>query len=1452
MRILVTLLMLFQCVVLFSQTADVTKGCAPLPVKFTPPAGSTSFFWDFKDGATSVLASPTNTFSTPGTYTVEFKASPGGAVVGTVTITVYPKPAVGITAVPQSGCVPLLVQFTDTTKLAGDITAQARSWVFGDGFNGTGLNPQHTYLAVGSFTVSLELTTNYSTCNVTQVFPARVRTGIKPSVSFTTVPAPAVACAPPLNVAFTNTTTGGSGTLTYSWNLGNGNTSVLVDPPAQTYSQLGNFTVTLTATDAIGCSATTSRPVIVGLPVVGINVSDTVCLGSPVLFGNSSAPGIYAWSFGPNATPATSNAQNPNVTFTAPGFQTVILKVTTVGNCSNSDTVQVFVDQADAAFTVSPTYSCSDPTIFNVNATSSNSAQWAWRFSDGTTAATKSATYNWTTPDKTGYTHSGLFLDTVHLTVTTASGCKAESFRVDSIWRPNARFMPDIQHGCAPLTVTFSDSSTSREPIVQWSWLFDDGTLPLVANNGNPVTHVFNTPGDFKVRLVIRNSAGCVDTSYIVLIEVGEPIPGDFSADVTEVCPGDSVHFTNLTTDPRVDGWHFSSENDQLWHCYQSKNPTWAYTQNTGPLSVSLTTEYNGCFFTVTKDSFITVKGPIAKLHYKTTCDSTLRFVFTNLSQGADTVMLYTGDGDSTLLDTSYVHRYDSSGAYTVILKAQNSSTGCPISYDTVVVYPTMLKGAFELPDTICGGDPQLLDARMCIDVNATCYKGYTWYFDFQRPIRTDVDTLSFTFGPTGLHDVSLEVEDINGCKDTVSTQIYIYNRYPNITASDVSICIPDTVKFTDLSIADAGIVKWEWNFGDGGTSTDQHPTHVFNQPPPNGGTSFDVSLRFEDGYGCPGFANITISVYKPVSNILTIPLPNICVGQSVAFAATDFTQQGSSLTWQWNLGNGQTATGPGTSGTYNTPGLFTAKLVFTEIATGCKDSTTTLVNVQDFPQASFATNIDGQNIICFPQNVLLNNTSTSASNPLSIKWILENGAIVNGGTASTVFSQAGMFTIKMIATTPFGCPDTVERTFTVVGVEGDFDQNKTLICVGDSIRFDIKDTMNVSSWTWDFGDGTPADLFKNIGSVTHKYNFRPPSNATVVKLILKGEDDACTRIIEYPVNFSPVKADFTATLPGCAGSSIAFTNTSTQADLSRWDFGDGTPNSPQFNPVHIFANEGSYTVKLVVTDLPLGCTDSITRVIPITGIQGLQLFGDTICPGDTGLIGVLFPQLPNATFVWSPNNQVLVPKNDDVVRVTATQTTTFSLLVVDATGCRDSVSTTVFVPTPYAGAMDFDTIVAKAQPVTLPVTFDPLYNFIWMPQNPGNPPVVTTDTTVTYTLMVVDQWGCSDRDFEFLIQVVPEIVYAPNAFTPDSDGNNDIFRLLADGDESLVDVLTLRVFSRWGEMVYDGRGTLKSIGWDGKHNGEDSPSDVYAWYADIKFLTGKTVMLKGDVTLLR
>ena len=271
---------------IFAQTADVVKGCSPLAVNFTAPAGSVGWFWDFKDGGSSNIQNPSNIFTTPGSYQVEFRNTPNGPVVGTVLITVWAKPDIALAATPTTGCAPLLVQFQDNSTFNPDIQILNRSWVFGDGGSaGNQINPTHTYVVGANFTVSLELTTNYPSCNVTEVFPSLVKTSIPPVVTFITFPTPPQSCTIPFDLTVANTTVG-TGVLTYAWNYGNGNTSTLQNPPVQTYTQLGVFPLTLTVTDALGCSGTAQATVNVGNPGANFSAPDTICIGEKITLQN--------------------------------------------------------------------------------------------------------------------------------------------------------------------------------------------------------------------------------------------------------------------------------------------------------------------------------------------------------------------------------------------------------------------------------------------------------------------------------------------------------------------------------------------------------------------------------------------------------------------------------------------------------------------------------------------------------------------------------------------------------------------------------------------------------------------------------------------------------------------------------------------------------------------------------------------------------------------------------------------------------------------------------------------------------------------------------------------------------------------------------------------------------------------------------------------------------------
>lgn len=1342
----------------FAQTADIDRGCIPLTVQFTAPAGAGSFFWDFKDGANSNLENPSHIFATAGTFNVEFSNTPNGPIVGTILITVFEKPDPTITGDPMTGCAPLIVSFEDNTTLPSGVQITDYNWTFGDGSpSGNGSTINHIYNTAGNFTVSLAIETNIQSCNVTKIFDDFITTANPPPTNFNA--SPSSSCSAPLTVSFNNTTAGADN-YTYEWDFGNGNTSTDPNPASQTYTEEGVYFVILTATDNIGCSRVFSRRITVGSPVANFDIPDTICIGSTRTIQNLSSTGIYSWSFGNGAIPSTSNLLNPMVTFPQEGDVDISLTVTSPdGACSGDTTITVYVQDPDASFTVDPTYACVKSYEATFTPTVQNYASYTWIFQDDSIRTEVSPTYTIANRDTTVHSINGLLRDTTTLIVSTSAGCSAEFSFIDTIHQPNALFLPNVVEGCAPLEVTFTDQSTSNEDIVSWQYTYGDGNSNTFTNSDDH-SYTYDDPGEYPVELIISNSAGCMDTSYIQVISVGGAITPDFTADQTDVCPGDTVRFNITTPLDNIDAFHFETDDSRSFHCFQEPNLDWAYVSETGMMDVTLYVEYNGCLSQVTKEDFINVRGPIAKLDYEVICATPFDIEFRDSSFDATNIKWEFGDGDSSFV-SMLTHTYDTTGDYTVKLTAENPASGCPASVDSVTVHVRDIEAGITLDTLLCLGTEYQLDASTSVDVEASCWRGYTWFFEqSNRPITTQDSSISFNFGVPGDEVVTLVAMDINGCLDTTTLDVRVFDGRPSFEVDKDTICFPSDVTFTDQSTADTTIVSWSWNFGDGNMDMGQViGPHTYQNATTN---PILPSLEITDAVGCPWSFSLPIEVYQPTSIISTIPFdPVICEGEDIRFAASDFTAQGSNLSFDWNFGNGETSTNQIDTITYPTGGTYTVNLNYEEIATGCSGSTSIPIEVQSFPTASFSSNVDGQEIICFPSNIQLMATSTGTS-PLTHSWDFGNGQMGAGPTVSTSYGK-GTFEVELISSTSAGCTDTTSRSFTLVGPEGDFDLDPGTICKGESITFNIRDTVDISSFTWDFGDGTTAD---NVDPVTHQFDFHPPGGQTLVQLILRGQNDACSTPVGKPINIRQVIADFDGTngSTGCVGP-FSFENLSSNADVFNWDFGDGSSSNEE-SPTHDYTTAGVYTISLAIENSTFGCLDTIERQIEIFEQMPLSVSSDfSICPNLTADgLAVLNPD-PNTTYTWSPANLFINNNGPNPATLPLTTTTTFTVTAIDANGCDNSLDVTVTVE-----AIEIPLQVSATSPIcsgsnSLMELENPDINstYTWSPANllvnstGANVQTIPLTTTTTFTLTVEDREGCIDSE-DITITVVPPI----------------------------------------------------------------------------------------------
>ncbi len=241
-------------------TSNVTSGKIPLNVAFMDKSTGApkAWKWAFGDGTNSTTQNPTHNYSKAGNYTVALTVS-NAAGNNTTTKTNYIKvtattikPVANFTSDVTSGKVPLNVSFTD--KSTGSPTSW--KWTFGDGTNSTIQNPKHTYSKAGNYTVALTVSSAASNNTTTKTNYIKVtannsQNATIPVVSFWGSRTSGTA---PITIGFTDAST--NTPTAWNWSFGDGTYST-VQNPRHTYSKAGNYSVTLSASNAAGTGTKT-------------------------------------------------------------------------------------------------------------------------------------------------------------------------------------------------------------------------------------------------------------------------------------------------------------------------------------------------------------------------------------------------------------------------------------------------------------------------------------------------------------------------------------------------------------------------------------------------------------------------------------------------------------------------------------------------------------------------------------------------------------------------------------------------------------------------------------------------------------------------------------------------------------------------------------------------------------------------------------------------------------------------------------------------------------------------------------------------------------------------------------------------------------------------------------------------------------------------------------------
>ena len=646
-------------------SAAPTSGIAPLHVTFTNTTtrSVTTWAWDFGDGTTSAIKTPSHSYSTPGSYAVKLTAvGPGGTSTKTAAIRVNaPSPPVtNFVGAPAKGIAPLLVSFTNTTVGRVD----SWEWDFGDGMRISDVkSPVHLYTQPGSYTVKLTATNLGGTSVKTTAAPITVNVPPVPVANFTMAPVHGIA---PLTVRLANRTVGKVDS--WLWDFGDNSTSTEANP-SHVFGQPGSYIVKLSATNLGGTGTKTSvAPIVVTpppLPVANFSIAPAGGhVPLTVQFVNRTTGKVdgWAWDFGDGNA---STEKSPSHVYAQVGNYTVTLTATNIGGTSTKSTVTpiaVTLPPAPVAnFSVSPAAGTAPLSVRFVNLSKGKVDSWAWDFGDGNTSTQVSPTHV--------YTRVGNY--TVTLSATNPGGISTQAsvtpIAVSAPPAPVANFGVTPAKGYAPLSVRSVNTTSGK--VDSWAWDFGDGT----SSTEKAPTHLYAAPGSYSVKLTATNLGGSsVKVAAAPIVVSLPPLPvANFSMSPASGFAELTVHFTNRSSG-KVDSW--------LWDfgdgtASPEASPTHVYAQ-VGSYSVKLSaTNLAGTAIKSSPTPLTATLPPLAVPSFSATPTSgyaPLSVRFVNRTRGkVDSWLWDFGDG-TTSTEANPTHVYTQVGNSTVTLSAIN------------------------------------------------------------------------------------------------------------------------------------------------------------------------------------------------------------------------------------------------------------------------------------------------------------------------------------------------------------------------------------------------------------------------------------------------------------------------------------------------------------------------------------------------------------------------------------------------------------------------------------------------------------------------------------------------------------------------------------------------------------------------------------------------------------
>lgn len=1081
---------------------DVLFDCkAPSEVSFTNKSIGTGlrYKWVFGDGDTSSLENPKNTYTSEGQYAISLEAtSDKGCTSKKVInpgITIEPL-RIDFSGKPKSLCESGTVHFENIASAAGSI---AYEWDFGDGNTSTKSFPSHVYTNSKRYydvTLSIKVL-NKPLCKAKLTKPAYIKVYPKPNGKIrSNIQFP---CRYPFSVLYTYEDSIASSNInwfqhdyaketTVNLNIKSDNAPVIVKDGSPKLNWIS-------VTNKYGCSDTITAPEVKKVKLNAQFSGDTT--GCAPIFATFKDISQSDFQITQRSWFIDSSYYSPlesfDYFFQGKKSHEIKLIIRDANKCVDTVSRDILIgEHMKPKFTIPGTKRtlCNNTdSLFLVNTTrfhlDSTADEFRW-YQDHRNGKYISK--------KTGQANSYIFTNTfikykrppgkvLPMLVSLNNGCIDTFISKDTIEiLPPFAEMNKQGDPCYDSTLTLVNKSIQYH---RWLWTYDSKVDSISKN----LLLDIKKPHLIGLR-VFNDTTGCWDTTGTV------HTPNDVLLTINDEVSGTCTP-VQVKLDANKDlsqGYWVINTNDTFY----SDSPLELVFDTAGVYTVEFHYVVGKCDYKTEKEYAIfngQMKGAVESLGG---CSPTKILLFDSSFKEGSTNHVWIIDNTITVPISQTSMEYELPNSFgdsvVIILRDTSTSTGC------------IAEKIFNVKNTAPG-------FKLFYGWSNTCQQSffqgnmltnpdkglapynYTWTFSDGQTFNKKV--LSNKFTDTGWVFIAMKIQDQNGCFALDTLKFY---RPPNrihvdfIGDKNGSTCTPMFVNFFDFSTSlGQRIVKWKWEFGDGGVSYFKNPKHQYL----NSGT-YDIRLTVTDDIGC------TETRFFPKYLVLLGPSGDFTISDLVGCTPHQvyFNEKSNNpeATMLWDYGDGVVDTGNSPTHVYTRPGIYIPSLIIRE-KPGCefavpqKDT----IHIYENPIAHFT-----GNGICLKDEITFYEADTTLRDAIvKREWIFPSKTIKgNNSTVKHRFKDKNNTAIIHIAETENGCRDTIKKSLVLKEPEVAIFGDKDTLCLGNAWigSADIKADTGIKKVEWFINE-----LLHDTGIILHFL----PLKANLYKVSLRVEDDA-------------------------------------------------------------------------------------------------------------------------------------------------------------------------------------------------------------------------------------------------------------------------------------------------------------------------------------------------------